>query len=137
MAQVSTVGLTDGTDTKIAAYQGASCGGTPLACHDDISDDVYESRVRFRVTAGARYLIQIGTFGDFAAPEDRFEIRIDQTVTLCAADIDGDGLVGLGDLFAYLTEYFSGSAGADFDEDGVISVGDILAFVTAFLEGCT
>jgi hypothetical protein len=49
-------------DSKIAAYPGSSCpaNGTALACNDDYCST--ESRIRFPVSAGAAYMLQLGAF---------------------------------------------------------------------------
>lgn len=50
-----------------------------------------------------------------------------------AADINGDGWIGVGDIFDFLSAYFAGSALADCDGDGSVSTQDIYEFLTAYL----
>ncbi|MFG0307352.1 MAG: GC-type dockerin domain-anchored protein [Phycisphaerales bacterium JB040] len=54
----------------------------------------------------------------------------------CAADVNGDGVLDLGDIQAFVALFLAGDPGADFNPDGVLDNGDIQAFVTAFLEAC-
>ena len=54
----------------------------------------------------------------------------------CAADVNGDGVLDLGDIQAFVALFIGGDLGADFNPDGVLDNGDIQAFVTAFLEAC-
>jgi len=49
-----------------------------------------------------------------------------------SADWDGDGVVTVGDYFAYLTDFFNGNA--DVDGDGVTTVADYFAFLTLFFD---
>jgi len=52
-------------DTRIAVYSGSVCptGDTTLLdCNDDAPDCFLQSRVWFQATAGATYLIRVGTF---------------------------------------------------------------------------
>ncbi|MEM0984497.1 MAG: GC-type dockerin domain-anchored protein [Planctomycetota bacterium] len=50
------------------------------------------------------------------------------------ADFDGDGIVSVSDLFAFVSVFTSGdeNRGADFDENGIVNVSDLLAFLEAF-----
>ena len=52
-----------GIDTKIAAYAGSGCPtpGTALACADDSCPN-YASTIEWNATAGATYMLQIGTY---------------------------------------------------------------------------
>ena len=56
-----------GVDTKIAAYDGATCPVNPtLACNDDNCSFTFQSKILWPVVAGNAYLIQFGNYpGNF------------------------------------------------------------------------
>jgi len=56
--------------------------------------------------------------------------------TPCAADFDGNGLVQVPDIFAFLSAWFAQGPGADFDGNGQVQVPDIFAFLSAWFAGC-
>ncbi|MBY0312863.1 MAG: hypothetical protein K2W85_12400 [Phycisphaerales bacterium] len=55
-------------------------------------------------------------------------------IATCAADYDQSGSVEVGDIFAYLNDWFAGVATTDIDGGG-IAVTDIFAFLNAWFEG--
>jgi hypothetical protein len=56
--------------------------------------------------------------------------------TPCMADFDGNGLVQVQDIFAFLSAWFAGSASADINGNGSVAVDDIFAFLSAWFAGC-
>src|SRR5439155_561061 len=54
----------------------------------------------------------------------------------CRVDINGDGLVTVGDFLEYLQLYSGGGTQADFNGDGRVDVQDFLAFPSAYRGGC-
>lgn len=54
----------------------------------------------------------------------------------CPADFDGNGSIGVPDIFSFLSAWFAQSPSADFDENGMITVPDIFAFLSAWFAGC-
>ncbi|USO00079.1 MAG: hypothetical protein H6810_05295 [Phycisphaeraceae bacterium] len=54
----------------------------------------------------------------------------------CAADFDGNGLLDLADIIAFVTAFSTQSPAADFDGNGLFDLADVIAFVTAFQAGC-
>ncbi len=54
----------------------------------------------------------------------------------CPAEFDCNSVLGVGDIFAFLSEWFAGSNLADFDGDNRIAVQDIFAFLAAWFSGC-
>jgi|GEM_PF-2965206 len=54
----------------------------------------------------------------------------------CPIDVNGDGVLDLGDIQAFVALFLAGDIAADFNPDGVLDNGDIFAFVSAFLAGC-
>jgi len=55
---------------------------------------------------------------------------------LCRADFDGDGVVGVPDIFAFLSAWFAMNPAADIDMDGAITVPDIFSFLSLWFAGC-
>jgi len=55
-------------------------------------------------------------------------------ISICPADLDGDGQVGFGDLTPILADWDTdgGGSGSDLDGDGVVGLGDLLAVLTAW-----
>lgn len=54
----------------------------------------------------------------------------------CSADIDLSGVVGVQDVFDFLTMFFQNLPGADFNRVGGVTVQDIFDFLGAFFSGC-
>lgn len=57
-------------------------------------------------------------------------------VLACTADYNGDGVLDLGDIQAFVNEFLAADIAADLTGDGVLDLGDIQAFVALFLAGC-
>lgn len=56
--------------------------------------------------------------------------------TACAADWDSSGQVTLGDLFAFLEDYFALRPTADFNGTGTVSVQDIFDYLGSYFAAC-
>ena len=73
-------------------------------------------------------------------PESRLDELIEGDATIrvvpCRADMDGDGVLTLGDYLAFLNAFDAGEPIADFDFDGELTVFDFLAFQNRFDRGC-
>ncbi len=54
----------------------------------------------------------------------------------CGPDYDGNGILAVTDIFAFLNAWFAGSASTDFDANGTLAVADIFAFLNAWFAGC-
>jgi hypothetical protein len=54
----------------------------------------------------------------------------------CLADLNGDGLLDLGDITAFVSAFQAGEPLADLDGNGLYDLTDISAFVSAFTGGC-
>lgn len=54
----------------------------------------------------------------------------------CGADFDGNGVVGVPDIFSFLSAWFAGDASADVDGTPGIGVPDIFAFLSLWFAGC-
>jgi hypothetical protein len=50
------------------------------------------------------------------------------------ADWDGNQVVQVSDIFAFLAAWFAGNG--DFNDDGINAVSDIFAFLAAWFAGC-
>lgn len=64
------------------------------------------------------------------------ELRVLADENSCPADFDGDGTLGVPDIFAFLSAWFAQDPAADFDNNGIIAVPDIFAFLSAWFAGC-
>ena len=62
------------------------------------------------------------------------------SVTICAADFNGDGFADIFDFNDYVTCFEGGACppgrSADYDGDGFVDIFDFFAFTTAFEQGC-
>ena len=56
--------------------------------------------------------------------------------TECPGDMDQDGFVDIGDMFAFFELFDAGDARADLAPDREFGVDDLLLFLIAFDEGC-
>jgi hypothetical protein len=50
----------------------------------------------------------------------------------CPEDINGDGIVGFGDVLSALSAWGDTGGDADVDGDGVVAFGDVLAVLSSF-----
>lgn len=72
-------------------------------------------------------------WADYFLPggEVSYTVTYEFTATpACPEDLDGDGLVGVGDLLTLLTAW--GGPEADLDGDGITGVGDLLTVLSAW-----
>ncbi len=56
--------------------------------------------------------------------------------TVCAADLNGDGMLNFFDVSAFLSAFSSNDPAADFTNDGMFNFFDVSAFLSAFSAGC-
>ncbi len=54
----------------------------------------------------------------------------------CAADMTGDGIIDISDVFAFLSAYNTSDLAADLTNDGVIDISDVFAFLELYNSGC-
>ncbi len=55
----------------------------------------------------------------------------------CPADINGDGLLDISDVFAFLDAYNAGNGAiADLTGDGMVDISDVFAFLDSYTSGC-
>ncbi len=57
-------------------------------------------------------------------------------INLCPADLTGDGIIDISDVFAFLNAYNAMDLAADFTGDGVLDVLDVFAFLDSYNAGC-
>jgi hypothetical protein len=54
----------------------------------------------------------------------------------CVVDFNGDQILSVADIFAFLNAWFAGLPSADFDGQGGLATADIFAFLNAWFAGC-
>lgn len=54
----------------------------------------------------------------------------------CNGDLNGDGILDLGDIQTFITLFLLQDLAVDFNGDSIIDQGDIQSFVAVFLAGC-
>jgi len=59
-----------------------------------------------------------------------------ETVSVCLADLTGDGVLNFFDVSAFLSGYNAMDPSADLNGDGVFNFFDISGFLSAFAVGC-
>jgi len=59
-----------------------------------------------------------------------------ESATCCAADFDGNGVLAIADVFAYLGAFFAGDLSADRDGNGVVEITDIFQYLIEYFAGC-
>lgn len=79
-----------------------------------------------RITTGVPY----GTPGLFGEISTEIDAVARVRAVVPGADWDGDGIVTIGDYFAFLTDFFGSNA--DVDGDGLTTIGDYFSFLTQF-----
>lgn len=140
-----------GFDTKLAAYQGASCDQLThslLVCNDD-SDGCgpgsTQSVIQLDVTAGQTYLLRVGGFR-FSGGPGALNLALttigaccNRATGGCAALTSSDcGALGCDFLgFGIVCRPFGcPPCPADFNRSGTVSVQDIFDFLAAYFAGC-
>lgn len=72
----------------------------------------------------------------FPAAGHLADSRVVLDIQPCPADFDGSFRLDIGDLFAFLSAYFSDSPTADLDSSGSVTVGDLFTFLSLYFAGC-
>ena len=67
---------------------------------------------------------------------DAFGISSIMCDDVCEADLTGDGVLDIFDVFAFLDMFNAGDAGADLNGDGVLDIFDVFAYLDGFNAGC-
>lgn len=57
-------------------------------------------------------------------------------LTPCPADMDGNGILNIDDVDAFIAAFVGGSLDADIDGNGSLNIDDVDAFAASFLAGC-
>lgn len=74
---------------------------------------------------------------DVAAPDyGHLMESINESLSVCLADLTGDGELNFFDVSAFINAYTSGDPSADFNGDGMFNFFDVSAFIAAFSAGC-
>ncbi len=88
--------------------------------------------MRFRFSAN-----DVGTQNVIEAGLDDFRIsRQFCEDVACPADLNGDGVLDLSDVQAFIAAFMSGDLLADLTGDGVLDLSDVQAFTASFVAGC-
>lgn len=122
-------------DTDLVGYANDDCGSLQLAtCNDDWNDCGVQSLIRFTVQEGNFYLIRVGGWNDGDSGDGL--LFIDGPAPCppaCPADLNGDGVVNVGDLLTMLLAWGANPGHpADLDGDGAVTVGDLLLLLAAW-----
>ncbi len=89
-----------------------------------------EPRVRFRAAAFPPTRLSD------AAGLSILPLTSDDPWNPCPADISGNGIISVQDIFDFLAFYFAGDCRADFNNVSGVSVQDIFDFLAAYFAGC-
>jgi hypothetical protein len=65
-----------------------------------------------------------------------FAFGVDLLADPCPCDLNGDGILDLADIGAFVVAFQAGDLAADLNGDGILDLADIGAFVTCFQAGC-
>jgi|GEM_PF-6113660 len=109
----------------------------PADCLEGTPDVVYEdpnnpgfNRIRFQAGNGPAYMdfdeVRLGRTWDDVVPNNG------GGGSNCPEDINGDGIVGFGDVLEALSAWGASGGAADVDGDGTVAFGDVLAVLSAF-----
>jgi hypothetical protein len=55
---------------------------------------------------------------------------------LCPVDFNTDGVIGVQDIFAFISAWFAGDPRTDFNGSGTVEVQDLFAYLSAWFVGC-
>jgi len=64
------------------------------------------------------------------------ELRVLAEENSCPGDFDNNGMIGVPDIFAFLSAWFAQNLSADLNGNGILDVPDIFAFLSAWFAGC-
>jgi Carboxypeptidase regulatory-like domain len=97
-------------------------------------------RRAFRMLVDAKGWTQDGhgqPLADVAGPNFGYLMEsTDVTISVCIADLTGDGVLNFFDVSAFLNAFGAGDPSADFTGDGNFDFFDVSAFLNAFSGGC-
>ncbi|GJM18176.1 MAG: hypothetical protein DHS20C14_03890 [Phycisphaeraceae bacterium] len=72
-----------------------------------------------------------------AAADEALVLTLTGTVGVaCLADLDGNGILNVDDVDAFIAAFVGADLAADLDGNGILNVDDVDAFVSAFVGGC-
>lgn len=86
-------------------------------------------------------LVQSGAFmeplfGPGGDGNGRTRILLEWDAPGCEPDLNGDGVLDLGDIQFFVALFLDGDAAADVNGDGVLDLGDVQAYVGLYQAGC-
>ena len=86
--------------------------------------------------AGTSYWIELGTWRPdlpWGAPNVPFRFEVTVEGAGCAADLDGDGMVGINDFLALLAAWGPNPGHpADFDGNGIVDAADLAELIASW-----
>ncbi|MCA9303135.1 MAG: hypothetical protein KC996_03335 [Phycisphaerales bacterium] len=79
---------------------------------------------------------EIGLFRAGSPASVLASVVMPEASTACEADLTGDGILDIFDVFAYLDYFNGGHPAADIDGNGTLDIFDVFAFLDLFNAGC-
>ncbi len=101
--------------------------GTPDVVYEDANNPGF-NRIRFQAGNGPSYM----DFDEVRVGRTWSDVVPNSGSSDCPEDINGDGIVGFGDVLEALSAWGSSGGAADVDGDGTVAFGDVLAVLSAF-----
>jgi len=136
------------TASNLAAWPGAHAGGAVtwavpqayIAPGHNANALRWGTMYNFRFDANVAPAAGTTTIGLFKPPTAGSITSVAAAVstpgTLCRADYNRDGSVGVQDIFDFLAAYFSNSPAADINGVGGVTVQDIFDYLALYFAGC-
>jgi hypothetical protein len=123
--------VTTNFNIRLSLYNGSCDALSFVTCTNENGTGLDETLDLTSLTAGDTYYVRVD------APinqEGLFMIDVDEVVTSCIGDFDGNGIVSVGDLLIFNADYgCTSSCGiTDIDGDGLVNVGDLLIFNSVY-----
>lgn len=87
-------------------------------------------------TAPTTGTVTLGLFKPGTPTEVAFDVLIPSAGTGCQADFDGNTVLNVADIFAFLAAWFASDPSADIDGVPGIGVPDIFSFLSLWFAGC-
>lgn len=101
--------------------------GTPDVVYEDANNPGF-NRIRFQAGNGPSFM----DFDEVRVGRTWSDVVPNSGSSDCPEDINGDGIVGFGDVLEALSAWGSSGGAADVDGDGTVAFGDVLAVLSAF-----
>jgi hypothetical protein len=123
----------NGTTIPLALHMGTAAHGTyRYATTTATTCRTYH--FEFRDAAGADW--RYPTHGEFKTFQEGGCTDNFVDTPACDLDFDGDGVLTVQDVFAFLRAWLSGDMRADFDHNAALTPPDIYGYINAWAQGC-